>query len=297
MEGFNLCVKINYKFLLCILVAIILTIFYAVANQALSTSAPISAEYSYELPVLMYHHIMESGGQLGAYCITPTEFENDLKYLKENGYNSIVVADLIDYCYSGKPLPQKPVMITFDDGYQSNYVYAYPLLKEYNMRAVVSIIGRYADLYSESDDHSVRYAHMTWEELAEISKAGVFEIQNHSYNCHSQNSARKGIRKLSSESDEQYATFLQEDLGKLQIRMQEMLGYSATAFAFPFGASSKSSHQILKDMGFYATFSSAEGLNYLTGNPEELYKIKRFNRPHNITTETFFGKVYAKAKR
>ena len=70
--------------------------------------------------------------------LSPAQFESDLKYLKENGYHTVVVQDLIDYVEKGVPLPEKPVMLTFDDGYYNNYYYAFPLLEEYDAKIVIS---------------------------------------------------------------------------------------------------------------------------------------------------------------
>ena len=84
----------------------------------------------------MYHHISKKTSALGAYVITPEQFESDLKFIKDKGYEAITTQNLVDY-FDGKfELPEKPIMITFDDGYLSFYEYAYPLLKQYNMKAV-----------------------------------------------------------------------------------------------------------------------------------------------------------------
>ena len=77
----------------------------------------------------MYHGIRKSTSAQNKYVISPDEFESDLKYIKENGYETIVVADLLEYFDNGKALPEKPIMITFDDGCLNNYTYAFPLLK------------------------------------------------------------------------------------------------------------------------------------------------------------------------
>lgn len=83
-----------------------------------------------DVPILMYHNICKSGGRTGRYIISVTEFENDLKFIAENGYTTVVMQDLIDYVYNGKKLPKKPVVLTFDDGYFNNYAYAFPLLEK-----------------------------------------------------------------------------------------------------------------------------------------------------------------------
>ena len=97
------------------------------------------------LPIIMYHSLLKDEKYQGKYVLSPDLFESDLKYLEQNGYTTIVIQDLIDYFDKGTPLPEKPIMLTFDDGYYNNYLYAYPLLKKYNSKAVISINGFYTE--------------------------------------------------------------------------------------------------------------------------------------------------------
>ena len=109
-----------------------------------AVTAPVAkTDGSVSLPVLMYHHILESSSRLGDYVISPQQFEADLQFLSVHGYQTVTVLDILRLVQTGGPLPEKPVLITFDDGYESTYAYAFPLLKKYGMTAVVSIIGSY----------------------------------------------------------------------------------------------------------------------------------------------------------
>lgn len=261
---------------------------------------PVQAEAEEEiaLPVIMYHHILESSKLLGAYVITPAELENDFKWIQKEGYTPVVVADLLNYVYHDVPLPEKPIMITFDDGYESNYVYAYPLLQKYGFKAVINIFGRCTDEFTQTDDKHINYSHITWNEIQEMAESGVIEFQNHSYNMHSNaNGHRKGIQKLYSEDAAAYRKALTGDLGRLQEEFQEHLGYAPTAFAYPFGFIEPAADSILRDMGFQATFSCEEKIHYISKDPESLYKIKRFNRPHNMNTADFFAKIEKTRKK
>ncbi len=254
--------------------------------------AQADAEEEIAMPVIMYHHILESSKLLGSYVITPTELENDFKWIQKEGYTPIVVADLLNYVYNDVPLPDKPIMITFDDGYESNYVYAYPLLQKYGYKAVINIFGRCTDEFTQTEDKHINYSHITWDEIQKMAESGVIEFQNHSYNMHSNsNGSRKGIQKLYSEDAAAYRKALTNDLGKLQEEFKEHLGYAPTAFAYPFGYIEPAADSIIRDMGFQATFSCEEKIHYITKDPESLYKIKRFNRPHNINTSDFFAKI------
>ena len=78
------------------------------------------------VPVIMYHAVMDDASRLGKYVISPEELESDFKWLSENGYTAVLSEDLINYTENGAALPEKPILLTFDDGYYNNYLYAYP---------------------------------------------------------------------------------------------------------------------------------------------------------------------------
>lgn len=106
----------------------------------------------------------------------------DLDALQEKGYTAVTVSDLLAYVQDGADLPEKPVMITFDDGYYNNYIYAYPLLKQRGMKAVVSIIGSQTALFTDNGEENAYWSHLRLDRLREMQD--VFEVQNHSWNLH-----------------------------------------------------------------------------------------------------------------
>lgn len=243
------------------------------------------------LPIIMYHGLLKEQKRQGKFVISPSDFEKDLKYLKDNGYHTIVMQDLLDYVGEGKPLPEKPVMLTFDDGYYNNYLYAFPLLQLYESKMVLSPIGRYADEYSKTKDEHANYSHATWEELKEMIDSGWVEVQNHSYNLHQNDKQRKGSQKVSGESVDQYKAMLMKDVEKMQQAVRENTGWTPTAFTYPFGAVSRESLPILKEMGFQATLICESKVNVITSDPECLYGLGRYLRPAGVSTESFFQKV------
>lgn len=262
-------------------------------SALLSSSAP---EDSIPLPVVMYHGLLKDKRYHNKFFISPQLFEKDLRYFKENNYTPIVVQDLIDYVDNGVPLPEKPVVITFDDGFYNSYVYAYPLLREYNMKAVISIIGKLTDKASLIKDKSANYSYLAWDEVKELNSSGIIEIQNHSYDMHDNDHNRRGAMQKQGESIEQYRLALEEDVGKFQNQIFEMTGQKPTAFTYPYGFFSKNSKEILKNMGFRASFSCAEGINFITRDPDCLYRLKRVNRTPDDSSEEFF-KVIAPAQK
>lgn len=241
-----------------------------------------------KLPVVMYHMVLDDGKRLGKFVISPDEFKSDMQYLKDNGYTSVVFSDLVSYAEGKSNLPEKPVMITFDDGYYNNYLFAYPILKEYNFKAVLSVIGIQSEKYSKSGERSKYYSHMTWEDIKNASD--VFEIQNHSYNLHTYNKTRNGAKKQQGENSGTYKDMLFEDLKKNENIIKENTGIDTFVFTFPFGSMCSDAHSVVKDMlGYKGSMSCEEGINYITRDKECLYRLKRFNRPSGKTSKDFFA--------
>lgn len=276
-------------------------VFVAVASLLLvsgifavpKSSVDVSGEMRTQLPVVMYHQITKNISRAGPYCITLSQLENDFKYLKEKGYEAIDVEQLLAHVKSGAALPEKPVILTFDDGYETVYSYLLPLLEKYDMCAVASVVGAYTDMYTQIDDHTLSYSYMTWDEIAELSQGSRIEIQNHSYDLHkTDSSGRSGAQKVSGESVQEYSAFLNADIGRMQTLLEEKTGKRPTAFAYPFGSYSKESKQVLMAMGFEAAFICEERMNFIdTEQTDWLYRIGRYNRPHGMSSAEFFEKM------
>lgn len=243
--------------------------------------AAVKSDKGVELPIIMYHSILDSQKYIGKYVIPSSSLEEDLKYLKENGYTAITVKDLYDYVYSNKELPEKPVMLTFDDGYYNNYANALPLMEKYDMKMVMSVVGSYSDDAEVSNDENVYYSYVTWQRVKEMSDSGLCEIQNHSYNFHSYSDGRMGSKKINGESDSDYKKILTEDTLKNMEKIQNATGVKPIAYTYPFGGVSNASFDILKEIGIKASFSCSEGMNYITKDTESLYMLKRYLRPNN----------------
>lgn len=272
-----------------------LTAWRAGGGGAAAAMVPLDAP-PVEMVVLMYHSVMSKQSRAGDYIITPAAFEDDLKYIRSQGFTTVVMEDIIAYVKEGRPLPERPIMITFDDGYYNNYLNVYPLLQKYQMKAVISIIGAETDKYSERpEEKSESYSHITWDMIREMQESGLVEVQNHSYNLHKVSQKRKGSGKSGSESQEEYQAMLREDLGKLQDRFAQMTEVIPTTYAYPFGSVSKYSYQVVEEM-FEASLDAQGRLFCLTRDESCLWRIPRYNRPWGTTAEKIIKKAYATSK-
>ncbi len=256
---------------------------------AAGTGGKTAAAEPVRLPVVMYHQLSADGSRAGDYVLPLWQFENDLKYLKAQGYETVSVQQLLDWTQGRAALPEKPCMITFDDGYETTGVCAAPLLEKYGLSAVAAIIGSVAQQYSDAPDHSLAYAHLSWEELEEISSGGVLELQYHSWDMH-RLSPRKGCNRMRGESETDYRAALEKDLKRFRDAAAAHDVALAPSAAYPFGAYCALTEDILKENGVRVGFSCTEKVNVLTGDQKELFSLGRFNRPWGKSSEDFFAK-------
>lgn len=267
----------------CMLLCVCVICLLALKNTAFFAKGPKQAT----VVILMYHSLLKDPARQGKYVVSPDLFESDLRWLKENGYSFVGMQDLINFIYSESSLPEKSVVITFDDGYYNNYLYAYPLLEKYDAKMLISFIGKYTDLYNDEKPNAY-YSHITWDMINEMLESGRVEIGNHTYSMHT-NGQRKGSKKIKGETDEHYTKILIEDIGKLQDETYEHTGTYPVVYTYPFGAISSASFDVLSDMGFLATLSCAEKASVITqGEPNSLRCLGRFLRPAAMSSANFF---------
>ena len=227
---------------------------------------------------LMYHQVLKDESRAGKYIITPNELESDLAYLSGNGYVSVLPSQLVKIREQGGRLPEKTVVITFDDGYETGLYYVLPLLKKYGMKAVINVVGSYTDEYSRINEEGkhLSYAYLTWNEIKKLSDSGYVEIGNHTYDMHSYNGERNGCARKENESDEQYRTVLYEDVARLSDKLQRVTGKRPVAFAYPFGSLCEGSAEIIGSAGISVFMTCCEQPCSMNRNGRIV--INRYNR-------------------
>lgn len=282
--------KLKFKLFYSLLIIISMFFLSFVLFAGVKNDESSEQKDSVLLPVLMYHSILKDGNMQNDYTVSPKLLENDLKYLKENGYTSVVVDDLINYVFYGKNLPEKCVMLTFDDGYYNNYYYAYPLLKKYGFKGVLSPIASESEKYTESGEISVTYGIVGKNELGEMYKSGVFEIQNHSYSMHSL-APRKGINIKPNENEEEYVNEITEDINKAQDYIESVTGKRAECFVYPFGAKSEITEQTVRKLGFVCTLTCTEKPNFITRDEECLFELGRYRRDNGESISQLLKRI------
>ncbi len=243
------------------------------------------------VPILLYHDITETGK--GESSISEHIFITHLDAIKEAGYQTVTFQQLIDFVENGVDLPSKPILITFDDGYVSNYEIAYPALKERDMQATIFIIGNSVGKDTYKETGSPMIPHFSYEQAQEMVKSGTISIQSHTYDLHQYeplegNKYREGILPRSGETMEEYQDAIYQDLKKSISDIQLNLGETVNVLAYPFGLHTKESEEICTELGIKVTLTTQmEPAHLIQGDMNSLRLLGRYSIDDCTVDELF----------
>jgi peptidoglycan/xylan/chitin deacetylase (PgdA/CDA1 family) len=259
-----------------------------------AVSAVQEKEQAVPLPVFMYHSVGNQPEKAGDYVITAAQFRADLEYLRQQGYQTISLSELVDYVEEEEPLPEKPVLITLDDGFYNNYCYVYPILQETKNKAVISVVGSFTEAASPEQENP-NWSYLTAQEIGELAASEWVEIENHSYDFH-HTRGRKGCLRKKGENMEAYQILFRNDTMKNQKLLKACGVPYSLCYTYPYGAYSKDTEEMLKEMGYLCTLSCQEGINAITHKGDCLYLMKRYNRPWGKSSPEFLQPILKKAE-
>ena len=198
------------------------------------------------VPVLYYHSVKESADN--EVTITPEMLRAELKYIHDEGYVTLTISQLKAYILNNSSIPEKSILITFDDGYMDNYYNAFPILKDFNMVATVFCIT------SELDGSY----YLSKDAIKEMSAYGI-DIESHTVN-------HPHLNKMD------YNKQL-EQLTKSKKALEEITGKEINSIAYPFGDFNDDSLKAAKDAGYTLGFTTKLGLSDRSDNPFTLDRI------------------------
>ena len=253
-------------------------------------------EISTQVPILMYHHLSED--VTNSEMVSPEQFEAQIRALAEAGYTGISFDELQAYVLRSEPLPEKPVVITFDDGYRSNYTLAYPILQKYGMKATIFAIGvSFGTDHYKDTDYAIT-PHFGADEAAEMTASGLISIQSHTYDMHQWPpyetglAVRENILQLPGESEESYVQALTEDFTRSRALLEGATGQPVDVLAYPAGQYSTLAQVTLQSLGVHVTLSTNPGVNTVVkGLPQTLYAMLRFAITEDISPEALLDMI------
>lgn len=209
-----------------------------------------------KVPVVMYHDILPKKEVF--FDVTPEELEAHFELIKSQGLTPISLHQLVTHLRTGNPLPEKPILLTFDDGYGGHYEYVYPLLQKYQYPAVFSV-------YTKNMGIDTGRSHVTWEQLREMSKSPLVTISGHS-KTHPQD--------LTKMSDEE----LQQEIVESKNILESELGESVDYFTYPAGKHDDRVKELVKEAGYIAALAMDDNKEIFAGESKDLLAIGRFGQ-------------------
>ena len=224
---------------------------------------------------MLYHNFVttvpDSDPDNFNYINTPESFEENIKTFLENGYTILSIKDLADADSGKTELPPKPILITFDDGYYSNYEYIYPILKKYNVKASIFII---TDRIGQ-EINGQKY--LGWNECLEMQNSGLVEIFSHSKKHVFYD--KRPVREIRDDVKESYE-IIEEHLGKQNLKV----------FAYPYGTYTDETVRTLKNNGIDFQIYDI-GMNHF--KDLDKHAIKRINIPCEMTGKEIIEEIEA----
>lgn len=251
-------------------------------SEVLQATALPDETVSRDVPVLMWHNLAEESS--GDMTISLDTFRAQIEALHEAGFKTVSLQQLYDYVHFGTELPQKPIVLTFDDGYFSNYEYAYPILREYGMQATIFAIGVSVgkDTYKDTD-HAMT-PHFGADEAREMVDSGLISVQSHTFDMHQwppfedgNAQVRETLLPFDGEADADYEAAVEADFAESRELLESITGQPVNALAFPEGAYVTLTQDALRSAGAELTFTTVRAVNTVVkGLPQSLCAMPRF---------------------
>jgi len=226
-----------------------------------------------KLAVLLYHHILPAADNTtfkdNGLVLPQADFLEQMEYLYKNNYHTVNTNELRAFLYQNKPLPAKSVMITFDDGYMGNYMFAYPILKQYGFKAVMFVITGGMQT-KEVDFHPDQLDMLSWMQVA--ASSDVFEFGSHTNALHTPVNGKTGLVTASPQD-------AAADLQRSQKRLN-----NKKLFSYPLGQYTDQIVKMARNNGVDLAFTINKG--YVTQNSNPML-LKRITVYTGITLKTF----------
>lgn len=229
--------------------------------------SPANMPYSdaTKVTILMYHEIKDPPSEIS---VPPGNFEKQMKYLHEHGFNAITLDDFYDFRLNKKPLPPKPIIITFDDGYRDNYTNAYPILKKYGFKGTVFVITG-----AVGKDN-----YLTWNMIREMYNSGLVEIGAHTINHY----ILTQIPLVEAKNEITISRSI----------IEKEIGAKSTFFSYPVGKNNPEVVKAVQQEGYKGAVIMGNGTgDNRNNNKSNLFLLSRTFIGGNYSIETFAQKV------
>ncbi|UPO96400.1 polysaccharide deacetylase family protein [Cetobacterium somerae] len=217
----------------------------------------------YEMPVIMYHRVIKDESEKGVHgtYVTVEQFEEQMKYLKKKGYETVTFKDLLNNRYKQRfDKDKKWIMLTFDDGYKDNYENAFPILKKYQFKGIIYVLDGIE--YNKWDvdnpgNPEKRFTLMNQDELLEMQNYGI-EFGGHT-------STHPRLAELSTEQ-------VKSEIINSKSNIEKIIGRELLSFAYPYGSLNEEVKRIPQEAGYKFAVATDSGSIVFS---DDLFEIRR----------------------
>jgi biofilm PGA synthesis lipoprotein PgaB len=234
-----------------------------------------------EFTLLSYHEISEKSETLDAsYAVTPANFEAQVQWFIKSGYHFINVDAILKYRKNGKPLPDKAVLMTFDDGYASVYNNAFPIIKKYKVPVVIALVGSWLEAKETADFNGemiAREKFLSQPQLKEMVRSGLVEIASHTHSLHKgiignpQGNTQPAVRTRQwfaqtqkYEDEASYQKRVYNDLLRNNTFLEKYTGQKPRIIVWPYGHYNIEVRKIAEKLGMPIGLTLDDGSNTKT---------------------------------
>lgn len=221
---------------------------------SIPTKAPEDRHIPIKVPILLYHyveHVKDRKDTMRQKLdIVPEIFEKQVKTLKEASYSALFINDLADILEDKQPLPEKPIVLTFDDGYEDFYTDVFPILKKYQMKATAYIISGVLD----------KPNYMTKAQVKEVADSGLVEIASHTVHHINLKTASNAV--------------VQKELEESKTALETLIGKPVPNFAYPYGLFTKQTADLVEQAGYRTAASVVAGGFQSLDNRYFLFRLR-----------------------
>ena len=252
-----------------------------VSGSGLNTATALGAASDPGVAVLVYHDVSPHAGA-NPYVITPREFQTQIRLLKSHGYRFLSVDDFHRYLSGALLLDRRGVLLTFDDGYEGLYTYAFPILKKERVPALVFPIMKWFEPYPRPEPHR---PHLTREQAGVMRESGLVVFGGHSYDGHDPVptgpegqtgpfwTSRGWLAAGRPETEDEYRARLWSDSLLMTYVLRELGVATPVDFAWPGGNRSPQAQEILALAGYRYFYTGQPGINYAGQDPGAIMRI------------------------
>lgn len=210
---------------------------------------------NYVVPILSYHSVTPGADPKSRLAITPETFQRQMRFLKIHRYNVLPLEETVTLIKEKKKIPRKTVVITFDDGYKDNYIYAFPILKRYNLPAIIFIITNEVG----------RPDRLNWAEIKEMHGSGLIGFGSHAL-------GPEPLINIKPSED------LKKEIFDSKKILEEKLGCRINAFSYPEGRFNDRVRQLVMDAGYKLAVATNPGKKFAN---DDIFALKRLRISKN----------------